>query len=484
MLMVALVAPLARGADAPPPGRYAQQLAAECDALMSAAVKRPYGWGWDTVAPAGSARAGAAPRHVAMEPLGTPAAGLLLLWSGELLNEPKYQQAAIEAAKGIAAAQNASGQVPLHAMFASSAGGRDEPQTVPDRTATRAAVALLVSILHDDPKAPEQLSRSAQRAVQWLIRQQTEDGGWPSGYVLKTPEEERPQNLRIIRMNTPDVRDTTFAMLLAADTLDDRLVTQAATRSVLKIINLRLGATPQAPSTQPATGDLPPSTQQAPFSPLAAILSDEPDADRRTNNLWSTVYRLSGAVDPALSEFPASADVPASRYAIQALLGAYLMNGDRQTGVALDSAVQSAGQLREPDGTWKSRYLRQPSTAPTTDESEGIFGPRKTVPTGSTALEPTLNAVQQLKLLRRDRYIEMLDEQFTVRQHLAATVCGLTDNPLTLDLPVTKSEVQTYVKEHDADWRMLEGQIPPSLQQRLTRLWMLLIRAKLEQKLQ
>jgi hypothetical protein len=480
-MMLAMCIPPARGADAPPRGKYAQQLAEECDALVSAAVKRPYGWGWDTVAPAGSARASAAPRHVAMEPLGTPAAGLLLLWSGKLLNEPKYQQAAIEAARGIAAAQNASGQVPLHAMFAGAAGGRDEPQIVPDRTATRAAVVLLVAILHDDPQAPELLSRSAQRAVQWLIHQQAADGGWPSGYVLKKPDDPRPENLRIIRMDTPDVRDTTFAMLLAADTLDDRLVTQAASKSVLKIVNLRLGAAPQAPATQAIAGDLPPATQETTLSPLASILSDEPDADRRTNNLWSTVYRLSGTVDPELTDFPASADIAASRYAIHALLGAYLMTGERQTGLALDSAAQAAAQLREPDGTWKSRYLRMPSTAPATQDSENIFGPRRSVRSSTTALEPALHAVQQLKLLRRDRYIEMLDKQLTVRQHLAATVCGLTDNPLTLDLPVTKSEVQTYLKEHDADWRVLEGPVPQNLQQRLVRLWTLLRRAKLEQ---
>jgi hypothetical protein len=419
-----------------------------------------------------------------MEPLGTPAAGLLLLWSGKLLKEPKYQQAAIDAARGIAASQNASGQVPLHAMFAGTAGGRDETQIVPDRAATRAAVALLVSVLHDDPQAPELLSRSAQRAVQWLIRQQTADGGWPSGYVLKKPDDQRPENLRIIRMDTPDVRDTTFAMLLAADTLDDRLVTQAASKSVLKIVNLRLGVTPQAPTTQPIAGDLPPATQETSLSPLASILSDEPDADRRTNNLWSTVYRLSGTVDPELTEFPASADIPASRYAIQALLGAYLMTGERQTGLALDLASQAAAQLREPDGTWKTRYPRMPSTAPAAQDSDGIFGPRRSASISTTALGPALHAVQQLKLLRRDRYIEMLDNQFTVRQHLAATVCGLTDSPLTLDLPVTKSEVQTYVKEHEADWRTLDGPVPQSLQPRLTRLWTLMIRARLEQTLQ
>src|SRR5262245_61356625 len=76
-----------------PSGRYARQLAQECDQLIQSAVRRPYGWGWDIVALTATRGSAATPRHVTLEPLGTPAAGLLLLWSGQLLEEPRYRQA-------------------------------------------------------------------------------------------------------------------------------------------------------------------------------------------------------------------------------------------------------------------------------------------------------------------------------------------------------------------------------------------------------
>src|ERR1700748_2892813 len=80
------------------PSRYAQQLRHECDALVQSATHRPYGWAWDVIAPTSSS---SAPRHVTLQPLGTPTAGLLLLWSGEFLDEPKFADAAAQAARGI-----------------------------------------------------------------------------------------------------------------------------------------------------------------------------------------------------------------------------------------------------------------------------------------------------------------------------------------------------------------------------------------------
>src|SRR5262245_43981101 len=88
---------------AEPQGPFARQLSQECHALMQAAIRRPYGWAWDNVPPAPAARNSTVPRHVTLEPMGTPAAGLLLLWSGQLLGEAKYEQAAIDTARGLAA---------------------------------------------------------------------------------------------------------------------------------------------------------------------------------------------------------------------------------------------------------------------------------------------------------------------------------------------------------------------------------------------
>src|SRR5262249_49837627 len=166
---------------------YARQLAAECDALTAAAIRRPYGWGWDNVPPEASTRGSTTPRHVTLGPLGTPAAGLLLLWSGQLLHETKYEQAAIETARGIAAAQTQTGKIPLHTIFGPAPSPRGEVSAVPERAATAAAIAFLLETAHSDQPKPEILSRSTTRAAQWMARQQMRDA-WPESYAAN-PEE-------------------------------------------------------------------------------------------------------------------------------------------------------------------------------------------------------------------------------------------------------------------------------------------------------
>lgn len=483
IVIIASLLPLPAWGAAPPSGKYGKQLAAECDALMQAAIRRPYGWGWDTIAPAAGARANT-PRHIAMEPLGTPAAGLLLLWSGQLLDDVKYRQAALEAARGVSSAISSTGQIPQHAMFAAAAGGRDEPSPVPDRAATRAGLVLLACVLDaNDPKPPELLSRSAQRLAQWMIRQQADDGGWPTAHQYTPEGETRPVTLRIIRLDSSDYRDNTFTMLLAGQILDDRTIKRSAARSVQKIVNLRMGIPPIQPTTAEAPDERPTTEpEQPPTEPLASVAVEPGEMDRRTNGLWSTAYRMNGALDTNLSDYPAGADTLASRYAIQTIFGGYLAGGERQYGQALDLASQAITQLRDQDGVWQKKYLRTPTTAPSTQEAGGVFAPQTITPrAGDFGLPPVLNAIRQLKLMRRDRYNLMVNEQIDLKQQLAATVCGLMDQPLTLDLPVTKAEVETYIKGHARDFDQLTGPVPDALDQRLRRLWMLFIRAKLEQ---
>jgi len=252
---------------------------------------------------------------------------------------------------------------------------------------------------------------------------------------------------------------------------------------VQKIAGMRLGAAPPpAPTTQEDKADLPTTQPSEPSVVLS--LFDDPDADRRTNNLWSTVYRLNGMIDLRITDFPASADIIASKYAMQTLLGGYLMSGDRQIGLALDSAAGAVTQLRDAEGKWKRKYVRVPSTQPTTQESEGVFGPRPATTNSDFDMPATLSAVQQLKSIGRDRYLTLLTGQLDMKQHLAATVCGLTDRPMTLQLPVTKGEAETYLREHARDFAALDSPAPDKLSERVARMWVLLIRSKLEQMLQ
>src|SRR5262245_50516476 len=123
LIVVGLSAALARSqagpttepASAPAPDRYARELAAACDRLIDLSVKKPYGWGWtesteqfDAGSSRGNRRAGV---MVAMGRQQSPAVGLVLLLSGQFLNEQKYVEAAHEAARGAASSLTKNGQV-------------------------------------------------------------------------------------------------------------------------------------------------------------------------------------------------------------------------------------------------------------------------------------------------------------------------------------------------------------------------------------
>jgi hypothetical protein len=50
-----------------------------------------------------------------------------------------------------------------------------------------------------------------------------------------------------------------------------------------------------------------------------------------------------------------------------------------------------------------------------------------------------------------------------------------------MDLPVTTDESLDYIRRHQAEWKSLDDAPPAELPARVHRLWLLLIRAKLEQ---
>jgi len=342
-----------------------------------------------------------------------------------------------------------------------NAGGRDEPGPVADRAATRAAIALLLAVIQNDQAKAEPLTRTNQRAVYWLMKQCADDGGWPTALQQDVNSREVQ---RIIRLDNSDYRDSTFAMLLASSVMPDRVVNVASGRCVQKLLALRL------------EGRLDESA--------------DPAVARVASRLWSSAYRMDGSLDPKLKQFPAAADVLASRYAMQTLLGAYLISGEKPVGMALDSTAQALVELRGQDQVWRRAYLASPTTSPsTTQESPGFFDPPSTMDLGPSAtgrfgLDAPLESIRQLKQLGRARYGQMLATQFTTSQHLAAVVCGLTDSPANLDLPVTKSEVPEYLKQHATEFDGLNASVPDDLAGRVKRLWLLLVRAKLERMLE
>src|SRR3954451_19930606 len=120
-LLILLTVPLSP-ARADKPTRYATLLARECDELIAAAIKRPYGWGWTELdAPADPKQLPAGRIPVSLEPANTPSAGLLLLYAADLLHQPKYTDAARNVARAVAASQEPSGKFPSQALFGNTA---------------------------------------------------------------------------------------------------------------------------------------------------------------------------------------------------------------------------------------------------------------------------------------------------------------------------------------------------------------------------
>src|SRR5688572_28603621 len=320
-------------AFAAPPheGRYARQLAEECDQLIGLAVKRPYGWAWTARVADG---AGDRKPQVEMRPPGTPGAGLVLLWAGVLLEDSRYTEAAVHVARGMVASQAANGNVVSRPAFAmAQPTKREPPGDVPDRAATRAAVALLLAARGAEESKDEMFKRAAVRAAAWLANQQSDDGGWPGA----PPE---GMSKRVIRLDDRDVRDSLLALVLAAGAVDDRPATVAARRAADKLIALRISA-----------GD-------------------------RWSNLWSSIYQPDGSLVDELDEFPPGADVLASRRVADALLAAGLLLDHEPARVAASDAARSLARLRDGRGEWTRLYvLEGEQPAPV---GESVFGPATT----------------------------------------------------------------------------------------------------------
>jgi len=416
-------------------GEYQQQLRKECDALLQLCIRRPYGIGFDPAGRPDTRRP--TTRPVSLEPLQTPAAGTVLLWVGKLLDEPRYTAAAIETAKATMTAQQTSGQFPSMTIFAAKPGGRDESQIYPRRSATLASLGLLFATI-DGEEAPDTRTKSAiQRGIHFLEKQRNGIGVWPSA-VQRNPEDKEYQ--RVARLDEVDFRNAVFALFLASDLIGDTDASQNAVKSLDLLLRLRVGsAKVEAPA------------------------------------LWCGVYTLEGQPAPRKLGLPESPDLLASRYAMQTLLAGYLLTGDRRYGMAVDEAFKSLDELKMRENMWR----RFPD-ARENNEPPPIFGLPSPTESGEMAFPELLNSARQMKQQGREKFVEMLSTQFSLRQHLLAAMVGLSDEPLTVELPVTASEVDDYLAKHVDRFATLGSVVPEQLDARVQRLWTLLIRAKIE----
>jgi hypothetical protein len=409
------------------PGRYTDQLEAECNAMVQSAVKRPYGWAWD---PLTSNADPSKPRAVLMQPQGSPAVGMILQITGEMLKKPAFLDAAEQAARGALASRDDGGCIAPIPIFADSVSVRADSSPLPDRSATRAALGLALTVI-PNANAKDELTAAASSAAKWLARQQSASGAWPT---LPGDAGNQSESLRVARLDNTDARDSTFAMRLAAVVLNDKSFALSASRSTSALLQMR-----------------------------------RPDH----HNLWMIAYDEKLSPLAAKLQLPADADLLASQYAMQTLLAEYVTTGERRLGIALDESLRAAASLRRADGGWD----RFPSSTPASERSPKPDA----LASASIRLSDLIDTVRQLKVLGRDKYTRMIERHFTVNQQLSLAICGLEDSPLMMDLPVTTDESLDYIRRHQAEWKSLDDAPPAELPARVHRLWLLLIRAKLEQ---
>jgi hypothetical protein len=402
-----------------------KQLDDACDDLRRAAIKSSYGWGWASdLAIAPDQKAAAPDMNLRV----SAATGLLLHLAGKELNNVPHTNAAIEAARAMAAVQLSTGQIPSTARLVPKPGGQFENiGIVPDRGATAAALSMMLIVIEANRQQPdERLTSSATRAATWLARQQTAGGGWQSSY----PPGPGPKAQRLLRLDDPGYRDATLALLLASKVLGRKEYATAADRSIEQLLRLRI--------------------------------KDDASPGKR---LWQNAYTLGGDPVKDIEELPFGIDLTASRYSMETLLGARLVVPHQKIEDALSLAAISAGALPKTEGNWQRRYplfVRErvePAEADEADESaEDPFDSPSFVRVLASASSPTGPDVGN----------------FPVTERLAQTICHLSAEALYVAASAVKaSATQAVLKQNEN---------PLELPESLIRGWELLLKVNQEQR--
>jgi hypothetical protein len=493
----AFTAPATPAAPATTPHRA--QLEAECDQLLRAAVKTPYGWGWPAgaipatpdplVAPPRAARVARASRSVTIDTRTTAAAGLALHLAGKRLGKPEYSAAAVQAARVLSAVQANSGQVPAAGVIRASAGGNDPPAAVPSRAATCSSLALLLTLLHDaeiSPPAPadpdaavahvRSLRPAALKAANWLATQQTRRGGWPVEYPPTPSSGAAAKNarpLRLIRLDRPDARDATFCLWLSASVLRDAGLRRHAELADEELSVLRIA-----------------------------------EEESLARNLWAAAYDLDETPLKAVADLPYGVDTAATDYAMQALLAASLLGDGDAAAPVLKEAVTALDALPKRGGKWLRYYTPFPAAAaepsgeagegqdlvdpmppirpvePEADSAPGsqVFNPDPTdadEPTAPLSLPQTIAAAGRLADLGPEKYAEALAVAVPVEHRLAMAICGLDENALTSEPPTDAAGIRQYLERFQGEFRLLESPPSDDVFTRVQRLGLLLRRVQL-----
>lgn len=443
------------------------KLAAECDELIRTAVKRPYGWAWaaevDAPAVPGAAKPAVVNKGVGVsfEPMQTPAAGLMLVLSGELLGEAKYVDAGRQVGRGVVAGQQALGRFPARVVFnPTNVGTKEVAGPLSERGPTRAALALLMTIADVDNEGAavggagrgnEAVARAALRGAGWLMKQQVESGAWPVLYSA-AGSAARGGGAQVVRLDSPDTRESAAAMLLAYEVMGDPFHRKAAERSTEFLMKARAGA----------------------------------GLDRGAG-MWQTAYAPTALpFDKAAAEFPAGFDTLASRRGAQAMFDEWVVLGNGERLAAADLAGRSINDLvvNGEDGKWHRRFnAKGVSLDP--EAPKGPFGPADGAPEAPAedpVLAPTLDAVATAKELGREKYRARLAATLHVKRRLALVAAGAWESAMSAEFPAKAEEVDAWVKRHAATPAGRE-EAAGELSARVRRVWDLYLRALAERQL-
>jgi hypothetical protein len=407
-----------RASSQGPPSRAESELRAVCDALIDRAVKRPYGWGWQSgtglaAKPVGGAADKAKFQEVSisMMPEESPAAALLLLETGVLLDEEKYLQAARTACRGFSAAADTGGRLPAEVTFgAQQVVRRERLGLIVDQSPAAAAAGVMLTFERLRPEERDRLFALTAKLVTALNKQVTASGGIATDFVGER---------RVVRLDRLQVRDVGLILGLSASVHRDVAHKQSAIR-------------------------------------LGDYLMRARSTDAGMNlgrGLWLTAYEMDGQPVQDDESVPPLPNMPASAGATSLLLANHLRNGDAQTFGALVQVADAAASLRQPDGKWKRLVAAEVAkSADATTSGGGVFGPVKdgspTDTTDTWGWPGLLKSLNDLRLLGREDYLNLTKSVLPQERWAAWTLCHQLTEPAPTDLPLSAREVPGFIDRH------------------------------------
>jgi len=443
-----------------PTATYSAELAAECRDLVARAVRRPYGWAWQQRL---DVEPGRTPTVVEMGPRATPAAGLVLLWSGRFLGDARLVEASRQVARAVAASIAATGKLFVQPVFGATAGEHEVPAVLPDRAPNCSALALLLAQVADiqsqgdrasdaDKQQARYFSAAAFRLNYWLIKQETPNNNWPAllptGGAIGLLSD--LTSARAIRLDEAGYRDSTLALILAATALD---------RPDLKIQARR---------------------------PLDALLRLRIPMGATDGGLFPAVLNLSGdgSVPAGFSIGP---NAPACRHAMQILLAGQVIIGDAAYAQALADAATATIDRRRGTGLWSLEMTRGDQAllpAPTSAPGAAAMPLFDGSGPGAFGLPGVLAAVAQVQRVGRDRFVAQLAARqsapLDAPQQIAATLVGLSDEPLSMAWPQSAQERDAWLAGRRQRFADIVGPPPAELTAYTRRLWLLFLCANLD----